>query len=164
MYQSPIRDSFTTEEYIYLGSFRMALMVGELVYFLTWVSSNWKTIYQQLSGARRFTQLGDRNRAMEYCSAPPILNKQLPVGCFLSYLKIKGIILNMVGNNRKTVRIPHSLLAQGPGLFIINPLLKTSSLFLECNKCSASWARCRLAEVLRWWMLDFTGLETMQNL
>lgn len=57
------------------------------------------------------------------------------MGCFQGYLKIKGIVLNMFGNERKTVRIPYSLLAQGPGVFFINPLLRTP-LFPECNEQS----------------------------
>lgn len=98
----------------------------------------------------RFTCLRDRNHAREHCSAFPILNTQLLVGCFQGYLKIKGIVLNMFGNERKTVRIPYSLLAQGPGAFFINPLLRTPSLFPECNEQSVSWERCCLAEVLRY--------------
>lgn len=71
-------------------------------------------LHKQLSGTCPFAWLKGRNRTREYCKATTILNTQLPTGCFQNYLRIKGIILNMVGNDKKAVRILHRLLAQGP--------------------------------------------------
>lgn len=96
--------------YIYrLGDFRMAFMVGELVFHDVFHLNEILLASNCLECP--FTWLRGRTHAVGYGSATTILNMQLPVGCFQSYLK--SIILNMVGNCKKTVRISHSLLAQG---------------------------------------------------
>lgn len=110
---SEYRQFYNCFIYVILEIFRMALTVGEPVCHDMCFTYMKSYISNCLEHAL-FAWLKGRNRTREYCKATTILNTQLPTGCFQNYLRIKGIILNMVGNDKKAVRILHRLLAQGP--------------------------------------------------
>ena len=65
----------------------MAFMVGELVFHDVLHLNERQLLSNCLECP--FTWLRGRTHAIGYCSATTILNMQLPVGCFRSYLNKK---------------------------------------------------------------------------
>lgn len=104
-----------------------------------------------------FHDLRGRHHAIEYCNATIniFLNKQLPVGCFQSYLKIKGIILIWLETKIKLLEFRTDVLAQRCKDICYSSPLKNffvqSRMFSKLEKVQSYWS----FEVMA---IRFTGL------
>ena len=134
----------------------MALMVGEL--FL------WPVLHldeRQLTRSclthALFHDLKGRHHSIEYCNATinTFLNKQLPVGCFQSYLKTKGITLIWLQTKIKLLEFHIDVLAQRCRDICYSSPLKNffvqSRMFSKLEKMQSYWSFKVMA-------IRFTGL------